>query len=237
MAISIDRVYRSVLEIANKEGGSGFYTREQFNLYAQQAQIEIFEGYFTEAYAQEQAPMSDGDYSDIRRNTEEKITFFDNQTNISVASGFISYPNNFYRLGVVTAGGILIDEVSHKKLPFIRRSPLTAPSTTSPVYTRHEGGITVYPDTITTVSMTYVRVPALPSWAGTYSDDGSVVALPSGMRTTTPGTTTYYQDFELHDSEEPELVNKILFYGSLNSRSLEVLQGAQAKDQQITQQE
>ena len=45
MAISIDTVYQRVLAIANKEQ-RGYITPQQFNLFANQAQLRIFEQYF-----------------------------------------------------------------------------------------------------------------------------------------------------------------------------------------------
>ena len=45
MAISVDTVYQRVLAIANKEQ-RGYITPQEFNLLANQAQIEIFESYF-----------------------------------------------------------------------------------------------------------------------------------------------------------------------------------------------
>ena len=45
MAISIDTVYQRVLALANKEQ-RGYITPQEFNLLANQAQVEIFEQYF-----------------------------------------------------------------------------------------------------------------------------------------------------------------------------------------------
>ena len=45
MAVSIDRVYQKVLAFANKEQ-RGYITPQEFNLFADQAQMEIFEQYF-----------------------------------------------------------------------------------------------------------------------------------------------------------------------------------------------
>jgi len=42
MAISVDTVYQRVLAIANKEQ-RGFITPQEFNLFANQAQMDIFE--------------------------------------------------------------------------------------------------------------------------------------------------------------------------------------------------
>ena len=47
MAVSIDTVYQRVLAIANKEQ-RGYLTPQEFNLLANQAQMDIFEQYFYE---------------------------------------------------------------------------------------------------------------------------------------------------------------------------------------------
>ena len=45
MAVSVDRVYQTVLAIANKEQ-RGYITPQEFNLFANQVQNSIFEQYF-----------------------------------------------------------------------------------------------------------------------------------------------------------------------------------------------
>ena len=45
MAVNIDTVYKKVLTFANKEQ-RGYITPQEFNLFADQAQLEIFEQYF-----------------------------------------------------------------------------------------------------------------------------------------------------------------------------------------------
>ena len=45
MAISIDTVYQRVQAILNKEN-RGYISPQEFNLFANQAQLEIFEQYF-----------------------------------------------------------------------------------------------------------------------------------------------------------------------------------------------
>lgn len=245
MAISIDRVYRTVLDAHNKEN-RGYITPSEFNNFATQAQLEIFESYFTAQRREGFTPQSDGDFDDIYRNIEEKITQFDNTATVTkqtftnpvggVTQNYYEYPSNFYRLGVVTSQGIILDELSHKDIAYVNRAPLTAPTISQPVYVRHEGGIVAYPSALANLLMVYVRIPALPSWAGG-SAAGQPVPLPVGMRSDVAGTTTYYQDFELHPSEEPQLVAKILFYAGIETRSAEVGQAAALKDQQLTQQE
>ena len=224
--VLIDNVYRTVLNILNKEN-RGYITPAEFNTLAKQAQTEIFEMYFTAQYRVSQGPMSDGDYSDIMRNIEEKITLFDNTSDILPRTGQIAaYPDDFYRLGVVLtdANAIHVTEVSHKDVLYINKSPLTAPTVTQPVYTRHEGGIRVYPDN-TDVKAVYVRIPATPNWTGT-TLMGQLIANT---------TDANYQNFELHPSEEPELVAKILAYSGVIVRAADVIQAGAAKEQQIAQ--
>ena len=45
MAVSINEVYQKVLVIANKEQ-RGYITPQEFNLFADKAQLEIYDGYF-----------------------------------------------------------------------------------------------------------------------------------------------------------------------------------------------
>lgn len=45
MAVSVDTVYQRVLAILNKEQ-RGYVTPQEFNLFANQAQLDIFEQYF-----------------------------------------------------------------------------------------------------------------------------------------------------------------------------------------------
>ena len=45
MPVSVDTVYQRVLALANKEQ-RGYITPQEFNIFANQAQFEIFEHYF-----------------------------------------------------------------------------------------------------------------------------------------------------------------------------------------------
>ena len=253
--VSIDNVYRTVLNILNKEN-RGYVTPEEFNTLAKQAQTEIFEKYFYDQNRFELTNrMSAGDYNDVIKNIEEKITFFDNTylystgdqvdlgsgnsaTNAPNYLGF-RFPTGFYRLGLVqvldTDGvPIIADEVSHQQLTYIRRAPLTVPTAKQPVFVRHEGGFRVFPLTITAnVEIIYIREPANPVWAGGLMGNQNI-PVANGV-TDTSGRTR--QDFELHPSEEPELVAKILAYSGVIVGATEIVQvGAQAA-QQIAQTE
>ena len=232
--VSIDNVYKTVLNILNKEN-RGYIVPNEFNTLALQAQNEIFEGYFS---SRNYAVTNDSDYSDIRKNIEEKISGFENDETVSsgtfsnaegnTTSSYFAYPSNFYRLNSISIGGIQAEEADKKRILYINRSPLTKPTTKNPVYIRHEGGIVMYPTTgITDVLMSYIRKPAEPKWVGG-TTAGQIVANESASN---------YQNFELHVSEFHELVVKILSYAGVIIRAADVTQVAAAKEQQIIQSE
>ena len=75
MAVSIDTVYQRVLAIANKEQ-RGYITPQEFNLFANQAQMEIFEQYFYDRNQINRLPSNDTPYADPVHLLEEKISIF-----------------------------------------------------------------------------------------------------------------------------------------------------------------
>jgi len=232
--VSIDNVYKTVLNILNKEN-RGYIVPREFNTLATQAQNEIFEGYFS---FRNYVVSNDSDYSDIKKNVEEKIALFENEETINAGtftnaegnttSSYYAYPGNFYRLGSVAANAIHVEEISNKDLLYVNRAPLTKPTINNPVYVRHEGGVVIHPTTgISSINISYVRKPATPNWIGT-TVAGQIIG--------TPGNALY-KNFELHPSEEHELVVKILAYAGIIIKAVDVIQIASAKDQQITQSE
>ena len=75
MAVSVDTVYQRVLAIANKEQ-RGYITPQEFNLLANQAQLEIFEQYFYDINQFSRVPGNNTSHSDMLTTLDEKISFF-----------------------------------------------------------------------------------------------------------------------------------------------------------------
>jgi hypothetical protein len=232
--VSIDNVYKTVLNILNKEN-RGYIVPQEFNTLALQAQSEIFESYFS---LRNYVVSNDSEYSDIRRNIEEKIALFENEETITAGtfsnaegnttSSYYAYPTNFYRLSSVSADSIYIDETTNKNILYLNRSPLMKPTVKNPLYVRHESGLVIYPTTgITEILINYIRKPAEPKWVGG-TTAGQIIANTGASD---------YQNFELHSSEFPELVIKILAYAGVIIRAADVAQAAAAKEQQIIQSE
>jgi len=111
MAVSIDTVYQRVLALANKEQ-RGYITPLEFNLLANQAQMEIFEQYFYDINLYNRAPANSTEYADMLHILEEKIAPF--KINDAALTGTLSYTDDFEvdTTGWTTSGGANGD-VSH----------------------------------------------------------------------------------------------------------------------------
>ena len=79
--VNVDTVYQRVLAIANKEQ-RGYITPQEFNLLANQAQMEIFEQYFYDINQFERVRPNDTEYSNPLHILEEKISLFKVSQNV-----------------------------------------------------------------------------------------------------------------------------------------------------------
>ena len=95
MAISINTVYQRVLAIANKEQ-NGYLTPQEFNVFANLAQTEIFEQYFYDTNQYGRVSGNSKEYSDMLNILDEKIIpFTKNQTSSITSSSEPAYAATF----------------------------------------------------------------------------------------------------------------------------------------------
>ena len=231
----IDSVRQTVLSILNKNN-YGYISPSDFNLYAKQAQLEVFESYFTglnQAINAENARMSGTEYADMSKGISEAINVFSvtnpltqNAANVFFAPSPNTTGDDYYLLNKVLAGGIEAEPVSHSKITMLNASLLTAPSTQFPAYTLQGDSITVFPATFNQpgdVTCQYIRYPFDPKW--TY------VSLVGGEPVFDQSQPDY-QDFELPIEDEPRLVYRILQMAGMSIREGDVYQFANAEEQQ-----
>ena len=211
MAVSIDTVYQRVLAAANKEQ-RGYITPIEFNLMANQAQMAIFEQYFYDRGQTERAAGNDLGHSDPDDILDEKIDLF----SITQELGSNQFtPVDIYRVENVflTVGdkAVNCEKISQKDFQLIMNSRMLHPSISRPVYTMSslatQYQIQVFTPTVIDantpeeegiVSANMIRVPTKAEW-------GYVVVNERALYNAARAT-----DFELHVSEETNLVNKIL---------------------------
>ena len=105
MAVNIDTVYQQVLAISNKEQ-RGYITPQEFNLMANKAQLEIFEGYFHDLKTAYHKRKNDMVYADETEMTMDKLQFFDDVVKDGQAKVWVTGLNVLLMLGVYF-GGIL----------------------------------------------------------------------------------------------------------------------------------
>ena len=170
MAVSVDRVYQTVLALANKEQ-RGYITPQEFNLFANHAQNEIFEQYFYDLNQFLRAPVGNKTgSSDLRDIIEEKISAF-RKTNVS--GGNYSLPNDMHKLESLQArfgnepGAVYYpaEEVSKKEYDIYEQAALTKPSFKRPVFYRYANSFVLSPPGVWGAFMfDYIKKPLSPSW-------------------------------------------------------------------------
>ena len=227
MAISVDRVYRKVLAILNKES-RGFLTPDEFSKIGSQAQLDLLDKAFhdyTRAVTKESFGRGGQGYADIPKKIQDRIDPFYANASVTLTSGIGTLPT-FYNIINVSADSRLtnIERIEKSKLNFLLSSPLTAPSTTFPIYYVTGDTITVNPSTLTSIDIDYVSVPADPVWNSTVDSNGALTFNSTGA-----------VDFTLHPSSEVDLVLEILRYVGIVIKDPSVIQGASAETNQKIQ--
>ena len=248
MSVRIDTVYQRVLGIINKEQ-RGFVTPQEFNLFANQAQLDIFEQYFYDINQFSRLHGNDTEYSDMLNILNEKINLFESTEKLEYVDNVFKHPNDLYRLGTVIYNNVttklILDPILGPKTPqtttefieverinkneflYINSSPLTKPKDIRPIFTADTKGIEVYGDSriIDKVSLNYIKYPAKVEWK--YQ-----MVFGEALYNTTDSI-----DFELHGSEETDLVIKILALSGMAIKDGDVANAANTEDAKNVQQE
>ena len=218
--INVDRVRDTVLKLLNKEE-RGRITPQEFNRLGNLAQLTIFEKTF-----EEEARQSSTRRFDAKKdmNIREKIDVFKTYATVTGSANNFTLPSDLYRLETVnvTVGSetYTASLVPTDKLQYLVNSSKEMITADSPRYVRladtsGSGNIQLYPATITSgVGIYYIKQPAAPVWG---SDSFNGTAKYNPMKST---------HFELHPSEEYELIKRILFYAGVTVREPEIIQAA-----------
>jgi hypothetical protein len=232
----INQIRNTVLSIISKDN-RGYITPEEFNQFARQSQMELFEQYFydySNNLNKTNARLHNSGYSDITGRLSEVLDRFLEETTLVYNGTSDRFympgddplnPNELkpYRVIRLTYNGSKeIEKVSQQKILNLLSSNLTTPTTAYPVYALYKyndsgtAGIDVRPTSITSnVSMLYVRHPLDPKWTYTSLSGGQPIFNQSASD---------YQDFELPLSDGPRLVVKICAYSGVSIREADVVQ-------------
>ena len=266
MAVSINRVYQKVLALANKEQ-RGYITPQEFNLFASRAQMEIYNNYFHGIKMAEQKPKNQMLYADEVEMLEEKLQPFlvDTTINVSTFTNTTATPSpsaaldlsslnyTIHKLTRVTRGnGTVVVPINKSQIHHTEGNPLTKATLTRSVYIRQDMNNGTFLNVIPAVTastcnvstdttndspsttfeaesfvVSFYKRPAIPNW--TY-----VVVNDKALYNATAGDL---QDFELHMSEEEDLVSRILMSAGVTLKQQDVYQAGATSIQLKKQQQ
>jgi hypothetical protein len=182
MAISVDKVYRTLLSILNKEN-RGYITPDEFNKIATQAQLGVIDsnidGYNISMNKKKNYSSNLG-YGDNAAFYREKLEEITDTVQVTFTSGVATLPTDteFYKiLEVYGADGItMYEEIPKSELRHILSSPLAAPMDKFPIYYLDSKGQSMYVKPNTTaldaaeVSIEHIVFPENPRWGYSISE-------------------------------------------------------------------
>ena len=225
---SIDKVYRTVKNLANKEQ-KGFVTPAVFNRFAVIAQNNIYNELFTElvdAKKISRQNLDPGRDKSVRKRTLEDLSPFVTRAanytqKVSTDSNVFLKPGNFSRMismsiGNTEANGYNLNKINIEvvydveKMDRILGSNLSTPTADFPVALITDE-IEVFPEDIDSIDITYYRTPGSisNSGLGAYVDldpQWSASELSSSVEIMDPSSS---RDFMLPEHYSSELVYEI----------------------------
>jgi hypothetical protein len=225
----IDLIYKTLLTIINKEN-QGYVSPTEFNILANNVQNEIFRGYFEDENKDKtkgNKGYTNKGYANLDFNQRQLINQFSARSVISKINGEFILPVDLYFIeddGVLNSNNTVIEEIERSAIGYLNKS-LSAPTNSFPVYERYGDSVVVYPDTIDTIIMRYLRTPKKPTWTYFKTPNGSELFDPSSGS---------YQDFELHISEFSNIVTRMLTYFGINLREADIVQIAETLKDKLT---
>ena len=267
MAISVNKVYQTVLAIANKEQ-RGYVTPQEFNLFAEQAQLDIVQQYFYDLNQFKRNPGNKSKTADVDTILEEKITYLRKTRNLTISSNgsFNPHPGttidggDLYKIDILNVKYTYTDriieniaeECSFEEYNLLSKSPLTRATVNNPKYVMREA-ITDHLQPLTGS----IRGRIYPSI------DDLVIDSPYLVPTGCHGVMTYiqkppkpnwtyimvnnkalynvsandHQDFVIHPADQQHLIVKILQLAGVSIREPEILQVAAQEENKKIQQQ
>ena len=236
--VNIDTVYQRVLALANKEQ-RGYITPQEFNLFANQAQMDIFEQYFFDL---DQALRSMGNktnHADKVSIVEEKLQIFeqtDGQAEINLYasnpsnSSIKQIPSTLYRINKIQYENVNCEILNTNDFEAAKNLPLLKPSSSRPIANIRNTFIRVLigdndNDPVTPSTIIFYRKPLNVNW-------GYVVIQGEAQYAASQST-----NFEIHASEETKLVMKILALAGITLKDAGIYQTATQEDIKNIQQE
>ena len=225
----INNIRNTVLSLLSKEN-RGYLTPIEFNLYADMSQLYLFEKDFDEyskSIVKQNNRLYNSEYSDTPKFLRERIDRFVKYITLSYNSTpktFSITDSDVYKVMNLEHNGTDIEEVSKMHLNKLKKTSSTTVDEKYPIYTRVGNDFNVLPITIVSgVTCLCIKRPKAPNWTYTVVSGNPMFNQ----------SAEDYQDFEIHPSQEVDLIIKILGYAGLTITSEQVMQFS--KNEEILQ--
>jgi len=230
MAINIDTVYQTVQALANKEQ-RGYITPQEFNLFANQAQQDIFEQYIYDLQAYKRQGPNVLSLGDSVNTIHTKLNSFLVLSN--VPSGTDLPSSSYYGQIYLGQGGTrrALKQVDPDTVTDLNSSTFHKRGFTDAVYFMDgPKNIQVWDKTgqITSgvkVERLNIKSPTTCYWGYVVINEQAVYD---------PGASS---NFTLHDSEQSDLVMKILKLAGISTEDQQLFSAAAAEDGLNTQEQ
>ena len=178
--------------------------------------------------------------------TDISVNYVNPINALELSAGIFPASNTPYNIFSLRSGMNECEKVTQSKITMLNQSSLTTPTESFPAYSQNNRIIQIYPQNFefgyenmnTSTNNTdgyygrifcqYIRYPKIPNW--TYVQFGS--GEPSFDE-----TAADYQNFELPDSDETNLINKILQYAGVSIRDAQVAAFGKAEEMEANKQE
>tara|TARA_R110000772_G_scaffold268686_2_gene397480 strand:- start:30433 stop:31443 length:1011 start_codon:yes stop_codon:yes gene_type:complete len=185
MAIDIDKVYKTVLAVVNKEQ-RGYITPDEFNDIAKQAQLSIIDSMMVEyndALNKKKSYRVNNGFADSSKMLREQLDEIYKSASITFSGGTATLPTDHYKIQDISSSDRITkyEEISKSEIGYILSSPLTSPMASFPVFYRDSLGTTIEVKPNTTaldaasVLVDYIKLPDDPRWG--YLEDAEYGAF------------------------------------------------------------
>lgn len=223
--MNIDKSYTLVKNLANKDQ-KGFLTSDEFNLYAERAQMEVFmQRYGNPHEYQVGVPIPRMAY-DMTQKIHDDLRPFIKQKTLNIdKTGKVAYPTDYvhpssfrYKYYKGQEGEeVKVKVMSDDKIAGRLSSSIVRPTKRYPICVLYNDHIKFYPKNLAGVTLTYLRQPSAPKWAFTIVNNREVYDPNNSV------------DFEFPDDVHNEICVKILSYFGIRLREGELIQYAENK--------
>ena len=230
--ISVDRVYKTILTLANSDI-RGNVTPSELKLLLNDVVNEIYEEYLMEVNRmvnRENRGLMGIGIENMPDRIREKLQYFLVEATLTFQNPLFNLPANARYIDSLYYDGAAEITSCKNALEFktVSRFKDTAPTLKYPIYIRKGNLVQVAPATIVNkVSAYYLRNPLIANW--TY-------VVVGGAELFNPSAGDF-QDIDLHPSEESNVIIRTLLRFGINLKEQDLQAIVQNKDTQDFQQE